>query len=92
MWGAGSVKKLFLRVVGLHEMRVLSSGADIHVILRLFAQFGAPEYHIALGPADPEFVASDKWPWGKLPMGGGECRTKTTIVFTGESGKPAVLK
>ena len=36
--------------------------ADIHVIVRLFAQFGAPEYHILLGAADPEFMASDAWP------------------------------
>jgi hypothetical protein len=49
--------------VGLHSMRVLCSGTDIHVVLRLFAQFGAPEYHVVLGAADPAFVASDKWPW-----------------------------
>lgn len=48
---------------GLHSMRVLCSGTDIHVVLRLFAQFGAPEYHVVLGPADPAFVASDQWPW-----------------------------
>ena len=29
----------------------------------LFAQFGAPEYHIALGPASPEFVNSLAWLW-----------------------------
>ena len=48
---------------GLHGMRVLCSGVDIHVVLRLFAQFGAPEYHVAMGPADPSFVASAEWPW-----------------------------
>jgi hypothetical protein len=48
---------------GLHAMQVRASGSDIHVILRLFAQFGAPEYHVALGPADPSFVASSQWPW-----------------------------
>ena len=48
---------------GLHGARVLCSGTDVHVILRLFAQFGAPEYHVVLGPADPEFVASADWPW-----------------------------
>ena len=49
---------------GLHGMMcVLCSGVDIHVVLRLFAQFGAPEYHVVLGPADPTFVASDQWPW-----------------------------
>jgi len=48
---------------GLHAMKVRAAGADIHVILRLFAQFGAPEYHVALGTADPEFVASPAWPW-----------------------------
>ncbi|HMF59915.1 MAG TPA: hypothetical protein VK595_06070 [Vicinamibacterales bacterium] len=30
---------------------------------RLFAQFGAPVYHIALGPASPESVNSLAWPW-----------------------------
>ncbi len=48
---------------GLHAMQVRASGSDIHVILRLFAQFGAPEYHVALGAADPKFVASSEWPW-----------------------------
>lgn len=48
---------------GLHAMMVRASGTDIHVILRLFAQFGAPEYHVALGPADPDFAASAAWPW-----------------------------
>jgi hypothetical protein len=48
---------------GLHRMQIRASGSDIHVILRLFAQFGAPEYHIVLGAADPEFVKSDAWPW-----------------------------
>jgi len=48
---------------GLHAMQIRASGSDIHVILRLFAQFGAPEYHIMLGAADPEFVKSGAWPW-----------------------------
>lgn len=48
---------------GLHGAAVLCSGTDIHVILRLFAQFLAPEYHVVLGPADAAFVASDQWPW-----------------------------
>jgi hypothetical protein len=48
---------------GLHAMRVTAGGQDIHVILRLFAQFHAPEYHVALGPAAPEFVKSPDWPW-----------------------------
>jgi hypothetical protein len=48
---------------GLHAMKVRAAGTDIHVILRLFAQFGAPEYHVALGPAAPEFVNSAEWPW-----------------------------
>jgi hypothetical protein len=48
---------------GLHAMRVVCSGVTIHVILRLFAQFEAPEYHVVLGLADPSFVASDRWPW-----------------------------
>lgn len=48
---------------GLHAMQVRASGSDIHVILRLFAQFGAPGYHIVLGAADPAFVSSAAWPW-----------------------------
>lgn len=48
---------------GLHAMKVTSAGSDVHVILRLFAQFNAPEYHVALGPATPEFVNSAQWPW-----------------------------
>lgn len=49
---------------GLHEIRIVLSqpGAEIHAIIRLFAQFGAPEYHVMLGPADPTFVASSDWP------------------------------
>jgi hypothetical protein len=49
---------------GLHEIRVMCSepGPQIHAFVRLFAQFGAPEYHVLLGPADPEFVASSAWP------------------------------
>lgn len=47
----------------LHCMQLRASGADLHVILRLFAQFGAPEYHVALGVADKEFVESPDWPW-----------------------------
>jgi hypothetical protein len=50
---------------GLHAIKVMCSmpGSVVHVIARLFAQFGAPEYHIVLGEADPAFVASDEWPW-----------------------------
>lgn len=48
---------------GLHAMQVRASGSDVHVVLRLFAQFGAPEYHVVLGPADPAFVKSEAWPW-----------------------------
>jgi len=48
---------------GLHAMQIRSSGSDIHVILRLFAQFSAPEYLVVLGPADPDFVKSEAWPW-----------------------------
>ena len=49
---------------GLHEIRVMRSepGAEIHAFIRLFAQFGAPEYHVMLGPADPTYVASSDWP------------------------------
>lgn len=49
---------------GLHEIRVMCTepGAGIHAFIRLFAQFGAPEYHVMLGPADPRYVASGNWP------------------------------
>lgn len=48
---------------GLHAIQVRASGSDVHVILRLFAQFGTPEYHVVLGSADPDFVNSEAWPW-----------------------------
>jgi len=48
---------------GLHAMKLRASGTNIHVVLRLFAQFGAPEYHIVLGPAASEFANSTAWPW-----------------------------
>ncbi len=48
---------------GLHAMQVRASGSVIHVILRIFAQFGAPEYHIVLGAVDQKFVNSSAWPW-----------------------------
>lgn len=48
---------------GLHAMQIRASGSDVHVILRLFAQFSAPEYYVVLGPADPDFVNSEAWPW-----------------------------
>jgi protein-S-isoprenylcysteine O-methyltransferase Ste14 len=48
---------------GLHEIRLMCEpGSQIHAFVRLFAQFGAPEYHVLLGPADPKFVASSSWP------------------------------
>jgi hypothetical protein len=49
---------------GLHAMKVQLSmpNSVIHVIIRLFAQFGAPEHHVVLGPADPAFIATDDWP------------------------------
>jgi hypothetical protein len=30
-------------------------GSGIHVVIRLFAQFGAPEYHVVVGEPDPAF-------------------------------------
>lgn len=45
------------------EIRVKASGHDIHVFIRLFAQFEAPEYHVVLGPASPDFIASGQWPF-----------------------------
>lgn len=48
---------------GLHAMKIHASGTNIHVILRLFAQFKAPEYHVVLGDADPLFANSSQWPW-----------------------------
>lgn len=49
---------------GLHEIRLVCTqpGSHIHAFVRLFAQFGAPEYHVWFGPADPQFVASSAWP------------------------------
>jgi hypothetical protein len=48
---------------GFHTMKIRASGTNIHVVLRLFAQFGAPEYHVVLGSADPAFANSAAWPW-----------------------------
>ncbi len=48
---------------GIHAIKVMASGTVVHVFVRLFAQFGAPEYHVVLGPADPAFVESEEWPW-----------------------------
>jgi len=48
---------------GLHAMKLRACGSELHVNLRLFAQFGAPEYHVVLGPADADFVDSEAWPW-----------------------------
>jgi hypothetical protein len=49
---------------GLHAIKVQRriTGSIIDVIVRLFAQFGAPEYHIVLGEADPACMASADWP------------------------------
>lgn len=49
---------------GLHAVKVMcsQSRAQLHAFVRLFAQFGAREYHVMLGPADPKFVASCDWP------------------------------
>jgi hypothetical protein len=49
---------------GLHEIRIMLEmpGHRLHAIIRLFARFGVPEYHVILGPADPAYVASDQWP------------------------------
>lgn len=58
-WSGGPVNE----TKGLHAIKVRASGTDIHVVLRLFAQFGAPEYHVILGPADPAFINSAAWPW-----------------------------
>lgn len=48
---------------GLHGIQIRASGAQLHAVVRLFAQFGAPEYHVVLGEADDDFVKSDAWPW-----------------------------
>jgi hypothetical protein len=49
---------------GLHAMQIrCSSGTEVHVVLRLFAQFGAPEYHVVLGNVAPAVAASPQWPW-----------------------------
>lgn len=62
-WVGGWEREEVVPPRGLHGAYLLCSGTDIHVVLRLWAQFGAPEYHVALGPADPVFVASTRWPW-----------------------------
>lgn len=51
------------RPAGLHAIQLRSAGSQLHVVVRLFAQFGAPEYHVVLGEAPEDFVNSDAWPW-----------------------------
>ena len=34
---------------GLHSVTLRIEGKEIHVLVRLFAQFGAPEYHVVVG-------------------------------------------
>jgi hypothetical protein len=34
---------------GLHAVTLRIEGKEIHVLVRLFAQFGAPEYHVVVG-------------------------------------------
>lgn len=64
----------------LHEIRVMCSeaGSQIYVFVRLFAQFGAPEYHVLLGPAHPTFKGPGAWPTGwaqsDCPNASGLCR------------------
>ena len=43
-------------------LQVRSRGATVDVIIRFFAQFGTPEYHVVVGTVDPEFVKSPEWP------------------------------
>ena len=51
------------KMQGGHEIRVKAYGCDLHVFIRLFAQFQVPEYHVVLGAASPDFIASDRWPF-----------------------------
>lgn len=63
-WWGETVNEVSDNSQGLHQIRITLAqpGAVLHAIIRLFAQFGAPEYHVVLGPADPTFVASAAWP------------------------------
>jgi hypothetical protein len=45
---------------GAHQITIDIVGSDVYVFLRLFAQFGAPEYHIVLR-ADPDCVNAEEW-------------------------------
>lgn len=70
---------------GLHEIRVVCSqpGSQIHAFVRLFAQFGAPEYHVMLGQADPQFAASSAWPssWGASQVTAGSPEDGSTTAL-----------
>jgi hypothetical protein len=48
---------------GIHAAQVKATinGDEVHVVMRLFAQFGAPEYHVVLGRVKPEHVNSAEW-------------------------------
>ena len=48
---------------GLHRMKVTAAATDIHVILRLFAQFGARNTTWRLVQRHQIFVNSPDWPW-----------------------------
>jgi hypothetical protein len=62
-WVGGWVNEPMNPEQGLHSARLTATtnGDDLHVALRLFAQFGAPEYHVALGRVSSEFVNSPEW-------------------------------
>lgn len=50
---------------GLHDIRITASadGLCLHAFIRLFAQFGAPEYHIVVGAVPDECAQSADWPF-----------------------------
>ncbi|STQ90084.1 hypothetical protein EV682_109143 [Iodobacter fluviatilis] len=48
---------------GLHAMQVRMEDSNVHVILRLFAQFNTPEYHVVLQPTAGYFIQPKKFPW-----------------------------
>lgn len=54
---------------GIHAAQVEANmnGDELHVVMRLFAQFGAPEYHVALGQVKSEYVNSADWKFKPPP-------------------------
>ncbi len=62
-WVGGWNRDQVTEPKGTHALQLLERDTQLHVVLRLFAQFNAPEYHVVIGLAHPDFANSEAWPW-----------------------------